>query len=47
MFEHGADFLLTVKDNQLTLRANIKKLVAAPPADFSPWLGHTDAGREA
>lgn len=44
VLEHGADFLLTVKDNQPTLRANIEKLVPAPPADFSPSLGHPDAG---
>jgi hypothetical protein len=44
--EHGADFLLTVKDNQPTLRANIEKLVTAPPADFSPSPGHPYAGRQ-
>jgi hypothetical protein len=44
VLEHGADFLLTVKDNQPTLRANIEKLVPAPPADFSPSRGHGDAG---
>lgn len=47
VLEHGAEFLLTVKDNQPTLRANIEKLVTAPPADFSPSLGHPDAGRQA
>ena len=47
VLEHGADFLLTVKDNQPTLRANIEKLVTAPPADFSPSPGHPDAGRPA
>jgi hypothetical protein len=47
VLEHGADYLLTVKDNQPTLRANIEKLVAAPPADFSPCLCHTDTGRQA
>jgi hypothetical protein len=36
VLEHGADYLLTVKDNQPTLRANIEKLVTALPADFSP-----------
>ena len=36
VLEHGADFLLTVKDNQPTLKANIERLVTAPPADFSP-----------
>ena len=44
VLEHGADFLLTVKDNQPTLRQNIEKLVAAPPADFSPSGGHHHAG---
>jgi hypothetical protein len=33
---HGADYLLTVKDNQPTLRQNIQRLVQAPPAAFSP-----------
>ena len=44
VLEHGADYLLTVKANQPTLRANIEKLVPAPPADFSPSAGHGDAG---
>jgi len=47
VLEHGADFLLTVKDNQPTLRANIEKLVPAPPADFSTSPSHPDAGRPA
>lgn len=47
VLEHGADYLLTVKDNQPTLRANIEKLVSAPPADFSPCRGLSDAGRQA
>jgi len=46
VLEHGADFLLTVKDNQPTLRANIEKLVTAAPADFSPSVGNPDAGRQ-
>ena len=46
VLEHGADYLLTVKDNQPTLRQNIEKLVTAPPADFSPSTGHRDAGRQ-
>ena len=33
---HGGDFLLTVKDNQPTVQKNIRNLVTAPPADFSP-----------
>jgi hypothetical protein len=36
VLEHGADFLLTVKDNQPPLRAKIEELVTAPTADFSP-----------
>jgi len=44
VLEHGADYLLTVKDNQPTLRANIEKLVTAPPADFSPSASHAVAG---
>jgi len=46
VLEHGADYLLTVKDNQPTLRANIQRLVTAPPADFSPSANDTDAGRQ-
>jgi hypothetical protein len=47
VLEHGADFLLTVKDNQPTVKQNIEKLVPAPPADFSPSPGHPNAGRTA
>ena len=47
VLEHGADYLLTVKDNQPTLRANIEKLLTAPPADFSPSANHADAGGQA
>jgi len=36
VLEHGADYLLTVKDNQPTVRQSIENLVAAPPAAFSP-----------
>jgi hypothetical protein len=36
VLEHGADYLLTVKDNQSTVRQNIEKIVPQPPADFSP-----------
>jgi hypothetical protein len=46
VLEHGADYLLSVKDNQPTLRANIEKLVAAPPADFSPSANDAQAGRQ-
>jgi hypothetical protein len=41
---HGADFLLTVKDNQPTVKQNIERLVPAPPADFSPSAGHLHPG---
>lgn len=46
VLEHGADFLLTVKDNQPTVRANIERLVQAPPAHFSPSGRHADLGRQ-
>jgi hypothetical protein len=42
---HGADYLLTVKDNQPTLRAEIEKLVTTPPADFSPSGRDVNPGR--
>lgn len=47
VLEHGADFLLTVKDNQPTLRKNIERLVCAPPAKFSPSGHHVHVGRQA
>ena len=45
VLEQGADFLLTVKDNQPTVRDNIQRLVTAPPEHFSPSTGHPDPGR--
>ena len=36
VLEHGADYLLTVKDNQATIHRNIEQLVPAPKADFPP-----------
>ena len=36
VLEHGADYLLTVKDNQATVHRNIQQPVAAPKADFPP-----------
>jgi hypothetical protein len=36
VLEHGAHYLLTVKNNQPTLRENIEKLVPVPPTGFSP-----------
>jgi predicted transposase YbfD/YdcC len=47
VLKHGADFLMTVKDNQSIIKQNIEKLVPAPPADFSPSAGHPHAGRSA
>jgi hypothetical protein len=47
VLEHGADYLLTVKDNQPTLRANIEQVVPAPPAGFPPSSTDADAGRHA
>ena len=37
VLEHGADFLLTVKDNQPTVRANIQRVVQRrPPISLGP-----------
>lgn len=36
VLEAGGDYLFTVKKNQPTLRANLKKKVTAPQADFPP-----------
>jgi len=36
VLEAGGHYLLTAKDNQPTVRANIEKQVAAPQADFPP-----------
>jgi len=44
---HGGDYLLTVKDNQPTVQQNIRNLVAAPPADFSPSADHGATGGHA
>jgi Domain of unknown function (DUF4338)/DDE_Tnp_1-associated len=45
VLEHGADYLLTVKDNQPTVRQNIERLVQALPARFSPSAGYRSSGR--
>lgn len=42
VLEHGADYLLTVKDNQATVHRNIEKLVTAPEADFPPSGAYAD-----
>lgn len=44
VLEHGADSLLTVKDNQPTLRKNMERRVEAPPAHFSPSADDAHAG---
>jgi hypothetical protein len=36
VLQHGADYLLTVKGNQPTVRQQIQKLVTAPQVVFSP-----------
>ena len=36
VLEHGAHYLLTVKNNQPTLRQNIDQMVPVPPTGFSP-----------
>ena len=36
VMEHGAHYLLTVKNNQPTLRQNIDQIVPVPPTGFSP-----------
>jgi hypothetical protein len=38
----GADYLLTVKDNQPNVRKNIDQLLPAPPPGFSPSTHHGD-----
>jgi hypothetical protein len=47
VLEHGADYLLTVKNNQPTLRQNIEKLVPVPPTGFSPSGTHAHPGADA
>ena len=44
VLDHGAHYLLTVKDNQPTLRQNIQQKVPAPPVGFSPSAGDGDPG---
>jgi len=43
VMEGGGDYLLTVKNNQAALRANIEKKVTAPTADFPPRQTHPNA----
>jgi len=43
VLEHGAHYLLTVKNNQPTLRKNITDKVPVPPTGFSPSEAHAHA----
>jgi len=47
VLEHGADYLLTVKDNQATVHRCIEQLVTAPRGDFPPSTADADAGAHA
>jgi hypothetical protein len=44
VLEHGAHYLLTVKNNQPTLRQNIEKKVPAPPVGFFPSASDPQPG---
>jgi len=44
VLEHGAHYLLTVKNNQPTLRQNIAKAVPVPPTGFSPSAADAHPG---
>ena len=44
VLEHGAHYLLTVKNNQPTLRKNIAKALPVPPTGFSPSEPHPNPG---
>jgi hypothetical protein len=44
VLEKGADYLLTVKENQPTLHQNITQLIPAPEAGFSPSQVHRANG---
>ena len=46
VLEHGADYLLSVKGNQPTLRQNIEKLIPVPQTGFSPSGVHTHPGSD-
>jgi hypothetical protein len=43
VLEHGVHYLLTVKNNQPTLRQNLEKKVPAPLVGFSPSARDADA----
>ena len=44
VMDHGAHYLLTVQNNQPTLRQNIDRLVPVPPTGFSPTGADAHAG---
>jgi hypothetical protein len=46
VLEHGAHYLLTVKNNQPTLHKNITKKVPVPPTGFSPSEADAHAGTD-
>ena len=44
VLEHGADYLLTVKGNQPTVRQKIEKLLTAPQLVFFPSAANVYSG---
>lgn len=46
VIEHGAHYMLTVKNNQPTLRKNIEKIVPVPLTGFSPSEVNPHAGTD-
>jgi hypothetical protein len=46
VMEHGAHYLMTVKNNQLTLRQNIDKRVPLPQRGFSPSAHNANPGAD-
>jgi len=42
VLEHGADYLLTVKDNQASVHRSLEQLIPAPEAGFPPSGAHAD-----
>ena len=46
VLEHGADYLMTVKMNQPTLRQNIENRLPVPPTGFSPSETSPDPGAD-
>ena len=46
VLEHGADYLLTVKGNQPTVREHIETLIAAPQGDLGLIIGEKPCPRK-